>query len=162
MNEPIQILFTMPESTVLKTKPSIIPSLIWLVPGILFLCLIAYAASGLGVGRIQILQLLYGFIALLVIILACGRALIAFIDRQATTYTLTDSQLFIKRGFFESSNRAIPRSQILNAEIHDTFATRAFGYGTLVVNTFSGPKLLKSVPNPRKWQEEINGRVELS
>ncbi len=151
----------MPETIVLKSKPSIIPSLIWLAPGILFLCLVAYAANAFSIGRIQVLQLFYGFIALLIIIMSGGRTLIELIDRQATTYTLTDSQLLIKRGFFESSNRPIPRTQILNAEIHDTFATRAFGYGSLVVNTFSGPKILKSVPNPMHWQEEINKKVRL-
>jgi uncharacterized membrane protein YdbT with pleckstrin-like domain len=151
----------MPDHIILKAKPSIIPAIIWLAPGILFLCLVAYAANALSVGRIQILQLLYGFIALLIIILSGGRTLIELIDRQATTYTLTDSQLLIKRGFFESSNRPIPRTQILNAEVHDTFGSRAFGYGSVIVNTFAGPKVLRYVPNPKRWQEEINTRIRL-
>ena len=127
-----------------------------LQPPLLSATLIRYAALGLiGLGLLGVL--------------------VGVVRRNAFTYTITDSDVVVKRQLLRRSVRRIPFSSISDVQVSQNIVGRLAGYGNIVPVTKSGYGLVRGmergenivaemtdVPNPDKIADLIMTRIRTS
>ena len=98
--------------------------------------------------------------------------LVGVVRRNAFTYTITDSDVVVKRQLLRRSVRRIPFSSISDVQVSQSIMGRLAGYGDVVPVTKSGYGLVRGtehgenivaemadVPNPDKVADLIMSRI---
>ena len=81
-----------------------------------------------------------------------------------TTYTLTDTCLFIRSGFFTVREEEIRLYRILDVTLRQSFRERLFGLGTLHLCTSdqSAPEVdIKRIKHPKEVRTILSDRAEI-
>ncbi len=101
--------------------------------------------------------------------------LVGVVRRNAFTYTITDSDVVVKKQLLRRSVRRIPFSSISDVQVSQNIVGRLAGYGDIVPVTKSGYGLVRGtergenivaemadVPNPDKVADLIMSRLRTS
>lgn len=87
----------------------------------------------------------------------------SYIRINYTTYALTDTALYQKKGLFSDEVKRVPLERIQNTEYTRSWTEKQFGFGTVQISTAgSGGNELSfnSVPNPELIQDNINKYIK--
>lgn len=145
---------------VLQDKPSLIPILVvWPATGVLFAAL--FGCFALTFKYLEILNLFFITLGILGLMIATVRTIGELVQREFTTYTLTETHIIVEQGIFNHDQRKIPLDRVEGTKIEWALAGQILDYGNvLVVSSGIGIKL-RSVPHPRRWSAEIDMRGTL-
>jgi uncharacterized membrane protein YdbT with pleckstrin-like domain len=149
----------MPDQTILQAKPSMLPILvIYPTATILLVCPFLYIAITLfeGVDLIAGAMIIIGLLALAAAVMYIGLELL---HREFTTYTLTETHLLIETGIMRRQQEKIPMAQIEGARIVWPIIDQVFGLGQITANTATATIQLRSIANPKQWEEAIYQRL---
>lgn len=99
----------------------------------------------------------YFFLFLIALVLI--RLLIRYLRWIRTVYAVTNRRVIVQRGILGRDFDQIPITQVRGVDVHQTFAQRLLGYGTVRVSSEGGSRLGNEdwlgIPKPFRFQKLI-------
>lgn len=144
----------MHHNIILQDKPSfseiIVYNIFWGLCGLGVMLVLAALIP------VAILKVLFALMGFGLAALFGMRLIYDLLERQASSYTLSDQFLTVRRGLVSTSTKTIPVANIQDVRIYQNAIERITGCGTLFVKApgFSIAPI-KRVPDPNKWHDQI-------
>jgi uncharacterized membrane protein YdbT with pleckstrin-like domain len=155
----------------IRIKPSLVP-FAWKGFVVVLLGIVIYGVSFVFQFPLLSANSLLRYAALGLICIGLLGVLVGVVRRNAFTYTITDSDVVVKRQLLRRSVRRIPFSSISDVQVSQSIMGRLAGYGDVVPVTKSGYGLVRGtehgenivaemadVPNPDKVADLIMSRI---
>lgn len=148
----------MSSAAVLRAKPSLVPTLVyWPLMVVAFACPIGILIW--LVQRTQIVVVMFVAIFVFMLVVGVVRIALELVSREFTSYTLTNSHLIVQRGIFTRRDTTVPLNRVQSAHVRRALFGQLLHYGNLVVPTAGSSVVLRWLPDPEVWQQEIMKRL---
>lgn len=148
----------MSSKLILRGKPSAIP----IVAEWVILCAFMLVIGLIVLPFFKSVSILFagwmGLILLLILLTTLG-TIIDLIVREFHTVTLTDTHLIRERGILDRNQDVIPLERVQSAHVRYPLVGQILDYGNLIVTTAGSAIKIRNLPNPKKWEHEILGRI---